>query len=223
MSRREFTAEMKIGLISDIHADLLGLQQALNCLQAQHVDHILCAGDLVEKGDDGDAVVQVVRDQHIPVVRGNHDYNAIENWKYMREHPDRFEIPELVRRDLTAATVDYLENLPKILTFTFAFTLIYVAHGTPWRDIQYVFPSSNRHVFERVASYTGVDVVILGHTHVPMLAIIGDTWIINPGSTCGAVSSGSQTCAVLTLPDRAVTFYDLLTGKPREIESLRFE
>ena len=48
---------MRLGLISDIHADLGALDAALGALVERRVDRIVCAGDVVEKGPDGDAVV----------------------------------------------------------------------------------------------------------------------------------------------------------------------
>lgn len=44
---------VRIGLISDIHADYEGLQNALALLDRLGVDRILCAGDLVERGMGG--------------------------------------------------------------------------------------------------------------------------------------------------------------------------
>ena len=52
---------MRIGLISDIHGDIDALNTALTLLKAQGAEKILCAGDLVEKGTEGDAVVRVIK------------------------------------------------------------------------------------------------------------------------------------------------------------------
>jgi putative phosphoesterase len=115
------------------------------------------------------------------------------------------------RHPLSEESYDFLDSLSSTFTLTIDRTEICVAHGTPWRDIQYVFPTSQRHTFERIAAYTAAQIVILGHTHLPMIAQVRRTTIINPGSVCGALSSGSQTCAVLTLPDQ-ITHYDIRTG-----------
>ena len=70
---------MKIGLISDIHAQLARLDCAIDILQSQGVDMILCAGDLVNRGHEGDTVVERIRAVKIPTVRGNHDVIALRN------------------------------------------------------------------------------------------------------------------------------------------------
>ncbi len=52
---------MKLGLIADVHADLDALQMALSRLKQAGVDSTICAGDLVEKGMDGDAVIDFLQ------------------------------------------------------------------------------------------------------------------------------------------------------------------
>src|SRR5262249_17275117 len=82
----------------------------------------------------------------------------------------------------------------------------------PWGDANYVFPTTRRTVFERIAQ-TPAKIVVLGHTHVPMLAQIDGVTICNPGSICGNLSSGSHSCVVLDLPGCQFTFYDIFTGQ----------
>src|SRR5436189_6211791 len=64
---------IKLGLISDIHGDPESLQFALDFLQHQHVDRIICAGDLIRRGPDNDGAVSMIRDSGIECVAGNHD------------------------------------------------------------------------------------------------------------------------------------------------------
>jgi predicted phosphodiesterase len=75
---------MKIGLISDIHGDIDALRMALEHLH--DADHILCAGDLVEKGSAGPAVVDLIRERSIPTVRGNHDEMIQGNQQWLIEN-----------------------------------------------------------------------------------------------------------------------------------------
>jgi len=67
---------MKLGLISDIHADYPSLVKALRIFKRVGVNKILCAGDLVEKGDNGNEVVALIHRLKIPCVLGNHDENG---------------------------------------------------------------------------------------------------------------------------------------------------
>ena len=56
---------MKIGLIADIHGDLAGFRAALRLLEDKGVEHILCAGDIVDRGPDADTVVQLLQEHNV--------------------------------------------------------------------------------------------------------------------------------------------------------------
>ncbi|NDJ61243.1 MAG: metallophosphoesterase family protein [Chloroflexi bacterium] len=208
---------MKIGLIADIHADLPGLQQALALLDAHGVDQIICAGDLVEKGPHGDAVVALLRERAIPAVRGNHDDVIHENQTWLRGNGD-FTSANLLGRLVTPETLVYLDLLPDTRRLTWpdwpelAGCSLLLAHGAPWSNLAYVQHNSDPAVFQRVAAAAAADVVVLGHTHTPLLAPVDDTWIVNPGSVCGTYTYGSRTCGVITLPQRSFQVFDLSSG-----------
>jgi putative phosphoesterase len=201
---------MKLGLISDIHADLNSLQLALALLHDQRVDQIICAGDAVEKGPHGNAVVCLLQAEQIACVAGNHDRQALadEEW-----HGDYIEsVPAPPSYFLDSQSLDWLRRLPQTLDLNVENNRVCVAHGTPANDMLYVFPTSRRRVFEKVVRQADADVLILGHTHIPMLVCMEDTWICNPGSVCGTLSSGSSTCATLTLPHCQFNFFNIATG-----------
>ena len=119
---------MKIGLISDIHADLDGLEKALKVLRDKAVDTILCAGDLVDRGTDGEGVVQRIADEQIPTVQGNHDWMARLSQVYFEKYPERNVTGASL---LSATAIEFLDNLPRTLTFEFEERKVLVAHGSP--------------------------------------------------------------------------------------------
>ena len=199
---------MRIGLISDIHADLDGLVGALALLDGLGVEAILCAGDLVERGHGGDAVIELVRARAISCVKGNHEYITL----FKQEAVEREGDPGgLGFRPLTAGSIDYLRALPDRLRLSFEGTPLLLAHATPWDDFTFVYPESRPGLYRRVAEAAQADFVVLGHTHVPMLAQVGATWIANPGSVSAA---GSRTCAVLSIPDGAFQVFLIPDGTP---------
>lgn len=202
---------MKLGLISDIHADLNSLELALALLHDQHVDQIICAGDAVEKGPYGNQVVRLLQNRKIACVAGNHDRQALDNQRWLRKRIERPLDPSQPSQLLDDETLAWLSELPTTLDLNLESQHICVAHGTPDSDMHYVFPGSRRSTFERVAQEANADIIILGHTHIPMLVCVDDTWICNPGSICGTLSSGSSTCATLSLPNGQFKFYDIVT------------
>lgn len=201
----------KIGLISDIHANLAALEHALDLLDGQNVDQIVCAGDVVEKGPDGDAVVDLLRSRAIPCVMGNHDYFAIGNQAWLRA--TKPFVPSALRaRLLKAETLAFLRALPRTLVFTWEERQVFVAHGAPWAISDYVYPNSPPQLYGRIRQETQTDVVVLGHTHVPMCIEIEGTRVMNPGAVCGENDEGLASCAVLTLPECLLHIYNLKNG-----------
>jgi putative phosphoesterase len=206
---------MKLGIISDVHADLLSLIAALELLRKLGATQIVCAGDLAEKGTDGDAVVETIKNKQIPTVRGNHDKDVISNqaWLIKNYGSD----PRLAGRLLMQTTLDYLAVLPPTLTLTLEGVSIVVAHGIPSNDLVYLYPTSRRGAFEN-AIYEAQDidpavkVLIVGHTHLPLIVHTLDTSVFNAGSVARLHTSGSGTCGLLTLPEIKFEVFDLVTG-----------
>src|SRR5215468_9432315 len=102
---------MLIGAISDIHANLDALESALTLLHAQRVGMILCAGDLVDGGNQGDAVVTLVQKRLILSAKGNHDQAAHEQQNWLRR-AFALDDPRISPNLLAAKTVRYLNSLP---------------------------------------------------------------------------------------------------------------
>jgi putative phosphoesterase len=184
---------MKIGIISDIHGDLSALVTALDRLDRVHqVDRILCAGDLVGRGPKEEAVVQTIRERAIPTVLGNHD-----EWAYGMQ-------PEQ-RAFLRGLPVDWQADVSGIRLF--------MTHGKPGNNMWGMYPERvSPNVVDLMLDSLKADILITGHTHIPM-CIRGDMrMIINPGSlyTFASRRPSSHTYGVLSVPDRQFWLYDLL-------------
>src|SRR5687767_13954790 len=122
---------MRLGLISDIHADVKGLQRALELLHDKQTNQIICAGDAVEKGPDGDAVVEILKAEQVACIAGNHDRDAINNQAWLRDNGDPAHPPALKTRLLSDDSLEWLKALPQILTLTCEGILLFIAHGAP--------------------------------------------------------------------------------------------
>jgi predicted phosphodiesterase len=63
-------------------------------------------------------------------------------------------------------------------------------------------------------------VIILGHTHTPLIVSVGDQQIVSPGCVYYDYPEFRSTCAILSLPEREFTVFDVDTGEPFEPERL---
>jgi putative phosphoesterase len=207
----EWRTALQIGIISDIHAGLAELELALQHLNHAQVDQIVCAGDLVDFGKDGDAVVRRVIESGIPCVQGNHDRMARDQQRLRQRKQAQGQSIHLLRPE----TVELLDQLPPVLRFTWDGIKVMLTHAAPWGGEMYIYPESTTPLLRRVAREGQADVIILGHTHRPMWVEveIDNCTIINPGSTSQNYELGVGTYGILSLPERIFRIFDTTTGR----------
>lgn len=185
----------KIGIISDIHATLEPLQEAMDIFKQHKVKTIICAGDVAGYGQDQlDQVIDTLISNRCLCIAGNHDNSAD------------------VR--LSSDANQFLSNLPDYLTVEVEGASIYVAHAEP-PNLQHggiklldpegnIFPDRLKNWEEKLQNFTH-DILIVGHTHQVFHQMIGSTLVINPGSTYF-----NHSCMILSLPQKTVKVFSLL-------------
>lgn len=62
-----------LGIVSDIHGNLAGLELSLAHLHRLGATEYMCLGDVVDGGPDNTGAINCLRERSIPCVRGNHD------------------------------------------------------------------------------------------------------------------------------------------------------
>lgn len=196
---------VKIGLIADIHSNVAGLRWALTQLEA--VDEVLCAGDSLLQFRFSDEVVELLRQRQVRAVLGNHELTLLS-------HNGQRAFAAAQSRE----NQQFIESLPTTIDTRVNGKRLYMVHGSPWEPFrEYMTPTNPR--FTRVTEL-GADIVIVGHTHVPLVSRVGDTIVINPGS-CGEPRTHREwTCAILDLETGAIELRARSVDDPAE-ESTR--
>src|ERR1035441_794155 len=62
---------VKLGIVSDIHANLAGLQHALDAMGP--IDELLCLGDAIFEYQFSNEVIALLKDRAAQVIIGNHE------------------------------------------------------------------------------------------------------------------------------------------------------
>ncbi|HEV3168519.1 MAG TPA: metallophosphoesterase family protein [Isosphaeraceae bacterium] len=199
---------MKLGLIADIHADIRALEATLRWLDAMKVRQIVCAGDLVGYGTQADAAVALIRDRGIPSIRGNHDRWALERKQVIGLRGWR-------TAELTDDTWAFLATLPASRQLDLGGRLIEIHHGSPSSDTEFVSPYKPvPESVDKFWSESDAKVLILGHTHIPMIDRTPRGTIINPGSVMGVTGiQTSYSFGVVDLESLAVRIFEVRTGR----------
>lgn len=189
----------RLGLLSDPHATPRPVAEALAVFRREHVDRVLCAGDIAGYGNALAETIELLHDAEAACVLGNHDL-----W-YLADH--RGEEPRVDA---------FLEALPNSLEFAIEGCSVYVVHAHPpdanrggirLRNKQGdLDPSALAEWGARLAGF-GRQLLIVGHTHQVYAEQFGPTLLINPGSC-----TFNHSCAIVTLPELHVEWF-ALSGK----------
>ncbi len=203
---------MKLGLISDIHGDPIALELAWAHLTTMHADAIVAVGDLVGYGPMPDRVVEFMLKYQIPSVRGNHDRWALERGPGV---PDEFG-----GATPATETLDYLATLPFDRLVSHGTRIGVIVHGSPWSDMEFVTCRTHPPArLEAELRTLGADLLVVGHTHQPMWCRTASGLVVNPGSVVSMpVVDSSRTFALVDLAALTVSFHDVETGAPRDVE-----
>lgn len=168
---------MRVGIISDIHANLTALAAVLGDMPPVH--GIVCCGDLVGYYDRPNEVCALVRERGIACIRGNHDAyvtGALE--------PGSGNLPSFrtdwTREVLSRTHLRWLNGLGDRIQIEDEGRRLTIRHANPWDEETYLYPDAES-LFARLELAAG-EVLAVGHTHRPMHRAIGDGWLLNPGS-----------------------------------------
>ena len=176
---------MKLALLADIHGNHLALRAVLDAAATAGVKRLLVAGDLVGYYFEPLRVWKMLQEWDYFAVRGNHEEmleKAYNDRRFLAAVDARYGSGLSVAIEQFSATqLALLWQMPETLTVQIDACRILLCHGSPWDTDHYVYPNASTDLLERCAS-PDHDVVVLGHSHYPMLHEIGRKIVVNPGS-----------------------------------------
>jgi predicted phosphodiesterase len=209
---------VRVGLLSDIHANLVALEAVLAALGK--VDALWVTGDTVGYGPDPGDTLALLRERSALLVQGNHD-RAVATGDGLELFHDRAAEAALLHQQwLSSADRDALGALQRVVT-TERFTL---CHGS-LRDPLWEYVTTTR-AADATLQLAETEHCCNGHTHIPALfrlsangtksvrVVEGTLYplearmLINPGSV-GQPRDGDPRAAYAVLDTDAgtVTFY----------------
>ena len=187
----------KLGLISDPHAHAAPVAEALAIFAREQVDAIWCTGDIAGYGNELEATIDLLATSACRSIRGNHEL-------WLLEDKDAKLSPKMT---------DYLTSLPVVIEQEIEGKRVYMVHASPplsdsdgirLLDQEGELIAEQKHYWTQRLAGFDPDVLIVGHTHQVFAERLGETLVINPGSSCY-----NHCCAVLQLPSLTVQWFAL--------------
>ena len=205
---------MHLAILSDIHGNPVALDAVLADIQSQgEVDAYWVLGDFAALGYDPVTPLEKLTVlSHASFTRGNTDRYVVTG--DLPVQPEKaLEDPALLPQVIEAARnfswtrgyasaagwLDWLTNLPLEVRLTLPDgTRLLGVHASPGRDDGPGIQSkhSDGKLEQRLAGCEA-DLVIVGHTHVPLDRQVGRIHVINLGSVSNPVTPGLQATYVL--------------------------
>ncbi|MEH7224005.1 metallophosphoesterase family protein [Bacillus sp. JJ1566] len=191
---------MSIALISDIHGNMTALEAVLEHIKDRGIKTILCLGDLVGKGPNSAAAVDLIREVCEVALLGNWD-DFIQN-----EHPD--EGIKWHQKQLGEERLSYLGTLPFHYDFYISGKYIRLYHASAKSVHHRVVPmvhsnDEKRAMFDLSEWITPLetktpDVIGFGDIHAALIEPMGtEQTLLNVGSVGNPLDTTQATFAIL--------------------------
>jgi len=160
---------LRYAVLSDIHANLEGLEVVLEKCEQVGADTLVCCGDIIGYNADPNACVELVREKGVRCIQGNHERGLrdLEAGRTPNMNPTAMEALLFTREALTADNLAWLLSLPEEAEIGGFFRIF---HGSPCDPDAYIFDSFEAaYAFKAlVHDYPppGNLLCFIGHTHV---------------------------------------------------------
>jgi putative phosphoesterase len=195
---------MKLGIVSDLHCNIAGLDRALEIMGA--IDALLCLGDSIYEYSFSNEVIARLRERDALTILGNHEE------VFLGAAGARAR----ARTDIDPQLLGWLAERPHRHELRIDGKRILMVHSTPWEPRgSYVLPDSS--ALERFGE-ADADIVLYGHTHRQVVRRVGRVLVVNPGSAGEGRdprNGGQLSCAVLDTVTEEVVVRDFPAPRPR--------
>jgi diadenosine tetraphosphatase ApaH/serine/threonine PP2A family protein phosphatase len=156
---------VRVGLLSDVHANLPALQAVLAELDASPPDGLWVTGDTVGYGPDPSEVLALLRERRAVLVQGNHDRAVATGEGLDWFHERAAEAARMHTQWLSTEERDFLGSLP-LLAVRERFTLCHGSVRDPLWEYVTTASAAGASLAEAMTPFA-----CNGHTHVPALYV----------------------------------------------------
>ena len=228
---------MKIGIITDVHSNIIALNTVLNEFEKIKVDKIICCGDVIGIGPNPEETIQALikRKDILLAVRGNHEQYLLKGLpKNVHDDGRTMSLEEIDNHEWTHSKLS--ENSKNFIS-KFKISNIIEIEGKKIYIVHY--PSNENGIYkkhikkptikknEEMFSEIDADIYIYGHTHTTSINNKNNKWYINSGSLGCPIKSNIANAGILEINKNEICYKQLkieynVNEVIKEIERLRF-
>lgn len=156
---------MRIGIFSDVHANLAALETVVEEIQKHSVDKYICLGDVVGYGASPNECCEIVKELASVIIMGNHDAAVAGKMDYSYYYDQAKQALDWTAEVLSEENLAWLRELPYLKPVD-DIDVCY-SHGSP------INPEEFNYIFNMEQARDAYDhrdellqVTFIGHSHL---------------------------------------------------------
>ena len=205
---------MKIGIITDIHNNVVALKTVMQKFHDEKCDGIICCGDIIGIGAyPEETVSEIIKiPDMLACVKGNHERYLTEGIPSEIPNDEHMDAEEMEHHKwehnlLSEKSKKFIENLNCEERLIINNKRIYVSHYAINKNTAIRNPSLND--LHELFVYADADIILYGHEHKKSIQTGDDKYYINCGSLgCPAKDKNIARAGILTIDD-SVSFAEI--------------
>lgn len=192
----------KVVFISDIHGNIEAFKSVLKDIKSRSIDikNVYCLGDMVGYGTRPDDVIDLIKENGIVSIQGNHDKAVgfyLPTTSYNIKNPLIWTVEHT-----STENIEYLRELEEEITLEISGKNILLTHASPISITDYVYESDIEKQ-EEIADELQEDIIVFGHTHLPYFKEVNGKMFINAGSVGRPKDGDNRACyCILTISEK---------------------
>ncbi|HEY5586769.1 MAG TPA: YfcE family phosphodiesterase [Ruminiclostridium sp.] len=225
---------MKIGVITDIHNNVVALEAMLNLFEKNGCNEIICCGDIIGIGPYPEETIQRVKSLHnINCVLGNHDKYLVGGLS--SPYPDGMEEGEVkhhlweheILSDSSKKFIHQLEYKLELVREGLKILVIHYSMNNNHDCVNYT-PNPSLNDCNKMFDEYDADIIVYGHNHMSSFVQGKEKMYINCGSLgCPHKFAGEAKGGIITIVDGKAEFELLIANYDinqvlRKIDSIQY-
>ena len=175
---------MLIGVISDVHANVVALEAVLQVLKDKKVNTIICLGDLVGYGPSPNEAIEMIRSEGVMCTLGAADERIA--YDFARDKLPRHGVAdqtlEWTRTVIEPKHVEFLRTLPIQQRINTPAGKLRFFHGSPDTPGEKLNLNIDPIRLGKLLDHQRCTILACGGTHVPVVRKLTMGTLLNPGS-----------------------------------------
>ncbi|WBW96511.1 metallophosphoesterase family protein [Oceanirhabdus sp. W0125-5] len=197
----------RIAILSDIHGNIQALESIVTDIKSKNLDDVICLGDTIAIGPNPKECLELILNENITLILGNHEEYFIEGTdKFPEVGSNETKHQEWIKSQLNNELRDKLKEKPfiiqkKIEGITFAFT----HYARKNNKFIYINEERNIENLDKMFSNVKASVIFYGHEHhLEQTKLVGNADYICVGSS-GCRKDNKTYYTLITIDDNMYT------------------